>query len=53
MASVFIMASALEVGFVILAAVIFLAMVVAGLAVLIWSVAGVISATHPTPTPHH
>ena len=53
MASVFMMASALEVGLVIIAAVIFLAMLVAGLGVLIWSVAGVISATHPTPTPRH
>jgi hypothetical protein len=46
-------ASALEVGLVVFAAVIFLAMLVAGLAVLIWSVAGFVSATHPTPTPHH
>ena len=52
MASVFVIASALEVGLVILAAAIFLTMVVAGLAVLIWSVAGVISATHQAPTPH-
>jgi hypothetical protein len=53
MASVFMMASALEVGLVVLAAVIFLAMLVAGLALLIWSVAGFASATHSTPTPHH
>jgi hypothetical protein len=53
MDSFFMMASALEIGLVVLAAVIFLTMVVAGLAVLIWSVVGVVSATHQTPTPHH
>jgi hypothetical protein len=53
MASVFIMASALEVGLVVFAAVIFLAMLTVGLAVLIWTVAGFASATHTTPTPHH
>ena len=53
MVSVLMLASALEVGLVVLAAVIFLTMVVVGVAVLIWSVAGVISATHQSPTPHH
>jgi hypothetical protein len=53
MASVFLVASALEVALVVLAAVIFLTMVVAGVAVVVWSLAGVISATHQTPTPHH
>jgi hypothetical protein len=42
-----------EVGLVVAAAVIFLAMIVAALAVIIWSVAGFISATHPYPATHH
>ena len=46
-------ASALEVGLVVLAAVIFLAMIVAALAVIVWSIAGVLSATHQSPAPHH
>ena len=53
MISVFTIASVLEVGLVVLAAVIFLAMVVAALAVIIWSIAGVFSATHQTPAAHH
>jgi hypothetical protein len=46
MTSVLITASALEVGLVIIAGIIFLAMVVSALAVIIWSVAGVIQAAH-------
>lgn len=46
-------ASALEVGLVVVAAVIFLAMIVAALAVIVWSIAGVLSATHQSPAPHH
>jgi hypothetical protein len=38
---------------VVAAAVIFLAMIVAALAVIIWSVAGVMSATHQSPVTHH
>jgi hypothetical protein len=45
-------ASVLEVGLFVVAAVIFLAMVVAVLAVIIWSVAGIFSATHNTPATH-
>lgn len=46
-------ASALEVGLVVVAAVIFLAMIVTALAVIVWSIAGVLSATHQSPAPHH
>lgn len=53
MAPVLLMASAVEVALVVLAAVIFLTMVVAGVAVIVWSLAGLVSATHQTPTPHH
>jgi hypothetical protein len=45
-------ASVLEVGLFVVAAVIFLTMVVALLAVIIWSIAGLLSATHNTPTAH-
>jgi hypothetical protein len=41
-----VMSSALEVGLVIAAGVIFLAMVIAAAAVLVWFVAGFVSATH-------
>jgi len=51
--SVFMIASVFEVGLVVAAAVIFLAMIVAALAVIIWSVAGFISATHQYPATHH
>jgi hypothetical protein len=51
--SLFMIASVLELGLVVAAAVIFLAMIVAALAVIIWSVAGVMSATHQYPTTHH
>jgi len=51
--SVFMIASALEVGLVVAAAVIFLAMILAALAVSIWFVAGFISATHQYPAAHH
>jgi hypothetical protein len=47
MTSVFMIASALEVGLVIAASVIFLAMVIAGLALIVWFVAGFVTATHP------
>jgi hypothetical protein len=47
MTSLFMTASALEVGLVIAAGVIFLAMVVAGLAVIVWSIGGFVRATHP------
>jgi hypothetical protein len=53
MTSVFMTASVLEVGLVVAAAVIFLTMIVAAVAVIIWSVAGFLSATHQSPTPHH
>ena len=46
MSSVFMVASALEVGLVIVASVIFLAMVIAGLALIVWFVAGFVRATH-------
>ena len=44
MTSVFMVASALEVGLVVFAGVIFLAMVVAAVAVFVWSVTGFVSA---------
>ena len=46
MTSVFMIASALEVGLVIVASAIFLAMVIAGLALIVWFVAGFVRATH-------
>jgi hypothetical protein len=49
MTSVLLASSALEVGFVVLAYIIFLGMVVAAVAVIVWSVAGFLSATHPAP----
>jgi hypothetical protein len=48
-----LIASVLEVGLVVVAAAIFLSMVVAGLAVFVWLVAGFSSATHQDPAPHH
>ncbi len=53
MSFLFTIASVLEVGLVVVAAVIFLAMILAALAVIIWSVAGVISATHQSPAIRH
>jgi hypothetical protein len=50
--TVFTIASVLEVGLVVVAAVMFLAMIVTGLVVITWSLAGVFSATRP-PTAHH
>ncbi len=47
MTSIFMVSSALEIGLVILASAIFLAMVIAGLAVVVWLVAGVVSSAHP------
>ena len=52
MTPVFTIASVLEVGLVVLAAVIFLTMIVAAISVIIWFVGGLFSATHQTPTPH-
>ena len=52
MTSVFMIASVLEVGLVVAAAAVFLALIVAALAVIIWSVAGFTSATHQYPAPH-
>jgi hypothetical protein len=51
--SVFLIASVLEVGLVIAAAVIFLTMIVAAVAAIVWLVAGLSSAAHQDPTPHH
>jgi len=45
--SVFIVSSALEVGLVIAASAIFLAMVITVLALITWFVAGIVSASHP------
>ena len=53
MTSMFMIASVLEVGLVVVAAAIFLAMVVAALAVIVWFVAGFFSATHQYPAAHH
>ena len=50
--TIFTIASVLEVGLVVVAAVMFLAMIVTALVVIIWSLAGVFSATRP-PTAHH
>jgi hypothetical protein len=47
MTSVFLAASALEVGLVVIAGVIFLAMVVAAVALVVWSIAGFVRAAHP------
>ena len=52
MTFVFMIASVLEVGLVVAAAAIFLAMIVAVLAVIIWSVGGFVSATHQYPPTH-
>jgi hypothetical protein len=52
MTTIFTIASVLEVGLVVVAAVMFLAMIVAALAAIIWSLAGVFSATRP-PTAQH
>jgi hypothetical protein len=45
--------SVLEVGLVVIAAAIFLTMIVAVLAVIVWLVAGFLSATHQDPVSHH
>jgi len=45
--SIFIISSALEIGLVLAASAIFLAMVIAALALIAWLVAGFVSATHP------
>ena len=52
MTTIFTIASVLEVGLVVVAAVMFLAMIVTALVVIIWSLAGVFSATRP-PTAQH
>jgi hypothetical protein len=53
MTSILMIGSALEVALVVAASVIFLAMIVAAVAVIIWAVAGVLSATHEYPAAHH
>jgi hypothetical protein len=53
MTSIFMIGSALEVGLVVAAAIIFLGMIAATVAVIVWSVAGVLSATHEHPVAHH
>lgn len=47
MTSLFMLSSALEVGFVIAASAIFVAMVITVLALITWFVAGIVSASHP------
>jgi hypothetical protein len=53
MATLFVIASVLEVGLVVLAAAIFLAMIIAVLAVVVWVIGGVSEVTHQSPTPRH
>src|SRR5262245_32285282 len=48
-----LIASVLEVGLVVLAAAIFLAMIVAALAVVVWFIGGVSEVTHQPRTPRH
>ena len=45
--SIFMISSALEIGLVIAASAVFLAMVITALALIIWLVAGFVSASHP------
>ena len=52
MTSIFLTGSVLEIGLVILAGVIFVGMVVAAVAVIAWTVAGMLSATHERPASH-
>jgi hypothetical protein len=47
MTSLFLASSALEIGLVVVAGAIFAAMVIAALALLVWLVAGFVSAAHP------
>lgn len=47
MTSIFMISSALEIGLVIAASAIFLAMVITALALILWLVAGFVSASHP------
>ncbi len=47
MTSIFMISSALEIGLVIAASAIFLAMVITALALIVWLVAGFVSASHP------
>ena len=47
MTSIFMISSALEIGLVIAAGAVFLAMVITALALIIWLVAGFVSASHP------
>jgi hypothetical protein len=51
--TIFTIASVLEVGLVVVAAVIFLAMIVTALALVVWAIAGFSSATHQTPAARH
>jgi hypothetical protein len=50
---VFLISSALEIFLVLFAGVIFLTMIVAAVAAVVWFVAGLYSATHETPTGVH
>ena len=52
MTTIFTIASVLEVGLVVVAAVMFLAMIVAAFAVVIWAIAGLSSAAHQPPAAH-
>jgi hypothetical protein len=47
MTSLFLASSALEISLVVVAGAIFVAMVIAALALLVWLVAGLVSAAHP------
>jgi hypothetical protein len=53
MATSFMIASVLEVGLVVVAAAIFVTMIVAAFAAVIWFVGGLLSATRQSPTPRH
>ena len=50
MTPVFLIASALEILLVLAASAMFLVMIIAAVAVVVWFVAGLFSATHETPT---
>jgi hypothetical protein len=53
MTSIFLTGSVLEIGLVIFAGVIFVGMIVVALAVIVWTIAGLLSATHQYPASHH
>lgn len=50
MTSIYLIASAFEITLVFAAGAIFLAMVIAAVATVVWLVAGLLSAAHQTPT---